>query len=210
MAERKKAKPQQIISGLQPATRTHPVIKLPPKPAKHSRASLLTLLAAFALVVLGMGSLAYSAIPRETTDQSAAGSVKMAPLPSTDLDAPNAPLPGAAVNATPAAQVAKPSFSARIRPANYVETLTIDGKPAQFASVGDLKLPADRPLVVYVVLRTQLDERTEHAWRRAGMFRDEGRTLSPWLRMVTISDREALDNLIDWHVDHIALADAEK
>jgi hypothetical protein len=99
----------------------------------------------------------------------------------------------------------------RIRPDGYVDTLTIDGKTPEFASIGDLKLPADgKPLNVYVLLHSQLDDRTELAWRRSGMFRDEGRTQSPWLRLVTICDREVLDNLIDWHVDRVALAGTAK
>jgi hypothetical protein len=205
----KKAKPGQIISGLQPATKTHPNIKLQRKPAKHSRNSLVVFLAACVLLACGIGlSICPGVLPRE----------RPAIIEEEPDEAQPALTPGGAAAlpqlAAGGGSSGKRSFVphfGRIRPDSYVETLTINGKAPEFLSIGDLKVPCDgRPLEVYVLLHSQLDDRTEQAWRRSGMFRGEGRTLSPWLRLVTISDQDALDHLIDWHVDRVALAVPEK
>ncbi len=88
----------------------------------------------------------------------------------------------------------------------YLSELDVDGKPAEFFSVENLMRRADDyPITVSVLLRGQLDAYTEAAWREAGMFRDEVLLPSPFLRTVTITNSQAMQNLIDWHVEAVSL-----
>ncbi|HYF48619.1 MAG TPA: hypothetical protein VEJ63_04405 [Planctomycetota bacterium] len=198
-----KAKPAQIISGLQPATRTHTVIVLPPKPSKLKLKEYSMLLAACVLVAAGI-AMSFSsnmAVVRAEKPEPYTGTGEEQATPSA--------APAMAPAQTAVAPAQRSSFQphlGRLRPANLVESLEVDGQKLDFVSFGDLRLPANGgALTVYVLLHAQLDDRTEQAWRRCGMLQDEGRTVSPWLRKVTVRDQNTLDNLIDWHVDKVAV-----
>lgn len=96
----------------------------------------------------------------------------------------------------------------RLRPKDFLDKFALAGKTPIFIPVSKLKLSVGgNPHILYCLLYALLDEATERSWKKAGMFRDEHGPASPFLRTVTITTQETLDNLADWHVEGVSLDD---
>ena len=98
------------------------------------------------------------------------------------------------------------NLAARLRNSRDIESIHEKFRGAQFAPVSSVQLNSQPPTHFYCLLRAQLDDFTEEHWKVSGMLRDENIISSPYLRLVTIDDNEALMNLFDWHVESVAPA----
>lgn len=95
------------------------------------------------------------------------------------------------------------TLATRLRPADFLDTLGA-GQKVELKKISDVKLPPDgKPLVLYVVLYARLDDATERRWQESGLFKKDAANFSPFLRTLSIANREGLDNLLDWHVEGV-------
>lgn len=95
------------------------------------------------------------------------------------------------------------ALEGRLRPAGVIEALYGNQK-LEWLKISTMDLPKyGKPRVVSAVLYARLDDATEKRWRDAGLFKSEGIIATPFVRKVTISNREDLDLLLDWHVEGV-------
>ena len=93
------------------------------------------------------------------------------------------------------------------RPKDFLASFFPEGRLPQFTRAAELSPRADgKPMLVYCLLYSCLDDYTQRLWQRAGLFNAKPIMLSPFLLTVTIRDQAALDYLIDWHVESVALS----
>jgi len=92
-----------------------------------------------------------------------------------------------------------------VRDSSLAQFIRIDGIVPSFQPVRELVLPeAGKAPTVFCLLRVRLDRATEERWQASGML-DNERLLSPFIRTVTLANQEARDNLVDWHVEGVAI-----
>ena len=95
------------------------------------------------------------------------------------------------------------ALEGRLRPVDLIESIYGKQK-VDWLKVSSMNLPKDgKPLIVFAVLYARLDDDTEKRWHDAGLFNNEGVVPTPFIRKITISNREGLDLLLDWHVEGI-------
>ncbi|MGD0092424.1 MAG: hypothetical protein ABSE73_21115 [Planctomycetota bacterium] len=90
----------------------------------------------------------------------------------------------------------------RLQTQGFSDLLVSSGRPAKFQPVSALRLPEPgKAVTVTVLLYSPLDAFTETWWRKVGMLKSAAASGNPFLRSVTIESQEALDCLVDWHVE---------
>jgi hypothetical protein len=179
--------------GKKPIT---PVIFTKPKKPSRKRLKILVGLFFIALLALAynfradLARLKNGSVEAEASVAAAAGG--------------SATLVAAGPEAAQTRHHAHTVLSNRLRPRTFLSSLQFAGKPPVWTPVKELQPPAPgQKRIVYCLMYAQLDPQTEKTWRDAKMFQDEVSPLSPFLRTVTLTTRESLENLYDWHVESV-------
>lgn len=170
------------------------------------------LVGALLVMILGLGYTIYESV----TPKATSGAPEEEPEPhpderkvATQNFIPGSPNFGSAGGGGAGSGGAVPArfrsnYANGLRPVSFLAELV----PAPtFYPVAAVSLPKPgQKTVIYCLLYSILDPFTEQNWKNAGMFKDEGRVISPFLRTITIASQESLDNLNDWHIESIAFS----
>ena len=187
---------KELISDLRSGTSTR---KPPPRQQRKPQTAFLV--AALVVIIGGAGYTIYSALQpkEETPNTESPGPDEAAPATATGTG--GGPLPGAPGGGSSGPL---PVYADQLRPPGVMQKLPLP--LTAFMPAENLPAPAPgKPVEAWVLLCARLDTYTEQMWARAGLFRNESIVLSPFIRRVTLTDMEAFDLLIDWHVESAAV-----
>jgi hypothetical protein len=190
---------QNLIAGLKNAP-----AKKAPRPRARQEPDKRSLFAAIAIIVLGFGYVAYSSF---FSDAPQGGPPEDEPEPHPEERRLNQSVVGdfSAGGSGTLGGSSVGAYFVSLRPGNFLAEYFANGQMPEFVPVSKVEEPpAGKSITIYCLLHSRLDDYTESIWKNSGMLRDETYILSPYLRKVTISDRESLRNLIDWHVESVA------
>ncbi len=96
------------------------------------------------------------------------------------------------------------ALNGRLRPHDLLESLRVRGKVFAWTTPDKLVLPPGKKLTIKCLLRAQLDPFTAREWKRAGLLDQEPVVSNPFFRTITLSSKEDLERLYDWHVESVA------
>jgi len=196
MANPRDQKFDELIAGL---SKKQVKQRRAPQPANKA-----ALFGAAILIGVGIAYIAYQALFTEDT--------KDGELPTASEIAASAAAnanPGGSGSVAEVRGTGAVALEGLVRPPDLLSSIFVNVPiPAFVPAVELMTKRDDKPRRYYVLLNAKLDDFTEKLWSQAGMFETEGVPLSPFVRTVTIVSAEAFTNLIDWHVDGVAVVPA--